>query len=140
MYTLRKYHSLLTTYARIAPQHREAFIQHMGEEMGRLIRAGEYDRKAFTAYEWNRLTMIICEPLTYHGVCVSGCSHLLAARIVGRLKKCRMLPWLICKADRLLNHAQIVLAWAAYEGPVRAIRRVKWKYTADCVNKEVTYG
>lgn len=68
VYTLRKYHSLLFTYQRIAPAFREEFIRHFGSEMRRHLEAGEYDRTMFTGYEWRRLRMIAYSPDVYHGI------------------------------------------------------------------------
>ena len=138
-YTLKFYHSLLFTYNRIAPEFREEFIGHMSEELGRLLRAGEYDRKIFTAYEWRRLQLIVNAPLDYHRICLNKCSHLC---VVNGLDKVRFgrVKRAIRKADRVLNKAEIVWAWIQYEGFVRAMRRVKWKNTKDRVKKEATYG
>ena len=139
-YTLRKYHSLLFTYQRIAPEYREEFIQHMSDEMGKLIHAGEYDKKAFTAYEWRRLSLIIRDPLGYHRICTTRCSHLFVANLLARISKRKRASALIRKADRLLNKAEIMLAWIQYEGFANAMRRIKWKNTKDWVNREESYG
>lgn len=121
-YTLRKYHSLLFTYQRISPRYREEFIHHMSSEMGALIRAGEYDRKAFTAYEWSRMNLIIRHPLFYHKIRQSLCRHQYAAKVLNPL-----------------NKAEIILSWIGFEGFARAIRRIKWRTTKDCVSKEAAY-
>jgi len=139
-YTLRMYHSLLFTYQRIAPEFREEFIHHMSEKMGELIRAGEYVREAFTAYEWRRMKLIISSPLDYHRICIQKCSHRYLTWSLERLEKWRRISALIRKLDRVANKAEIVWAWIRYEGLERAMRRIKWKNTKDCVNKEDTYG
>ena len=138
-YTLRKYHSLVITYDRIAPKYRAEFIQHMGEEMGRLVQTGEYDRVIFTNYEWHRLNLIIKNPLGYHQICTTGCSHLQVADLLQKVRyKWLALP--IRKADRLLNKAEMICAWIRYEGFIRAMRRIKWKNTRDRVSKEASHG
>lgn len=139
-YTLRKYHSLLFTYQRIAPEYREEFIQHMSGEMEKLIRAGEYDRKAFTAYEWRRMNLIIREPMGYHCICQSRCSHLQAASFLQRCQKHGGISWVIRKADRLMNKAEMGLSWIEYEGFLNAMRRVKWKNAKDWINREEAHG
>ena len=139
-YTLRKYHSLLFTYQRIAPEYREEFIRHMSGEMEKLILAGEYDRKAFTAYEWRRMNLIIREPLSYHRICHSRCSHLYAANLLQRCQKHGGISRVIRKADRLMNKAEIGLSWIGYEGFLNAMRRAKWKNTKDWVNREEAHG
>ena len=139
-YTLRKYHSLLFTYQRIAPEYREEFIRHMGGEMEKLILAGEYDRKAFTAYEWRRMNLIIRDPMGYHRICTNRCSHLGAANLLQRLPKCRVISAMIRKADRLANKAEMILSWIGYEGMIHAMRRVKWKNPQDWVNRDEAYG
>lgn len=140
IYTLRKYHSLLFTYQRIAPEFREEFIHHMSDEMGALIRAGEYDRKAFTSYEWRRLNLIIRNPMGYHRIYKNGCGHLCVANLLERVQKPRCISMLIGKADRLLNTADLVLSWIGHEGVLRTIRRIKWKNTKDYVSKEEACG
>lgn len=140
VYTLRKYHSLLFTYQRIAPEYRDEFIGHMSEEMGKLIHAGEYSREAFTSYEWRRLNLIISNPQGYHQICMSQCSHLCVARLLVRIQKSKYVSALIRKADRLLNKAEIVLAWIGYEGFVHAMHRIKWKNTRDFVSQGDVHG
>lgn len=110
VYTLRKYHSLMFTYQRIAPEFREAFVCHMGEEMGRLLGSGEYDRSAFTNYEWRRVNLIAASPLDYHQICTLKCSHLCVARWLQRNGKHRRASALIRKADSLqpaLQHVHL---------------------------------
>lgn len=138
-YTLRKYHSLLFTYQRIAPEYREEFIRHMSDEMEKLIRAGEYDRKVFTDYEWRRMNLIIQNPMGYHRICQSQCSHLCAGNLLQRLQKHGGISWMVRKADRLMNKAEMGLSWIGYEGFLNAMRRVKWKNTKDWVSREETY-
>lgn len=140
VYTLRKYHSLLFTYQRIAPEFREAFVCHMGEEMGRLLSSGEYSRSAFTNYEWRRVNLIAASPLDYHKICTSKCSHLCVARVLERIAKRKRASSLIRKADRLMNKAEIVWSWIRYEGFARTMRRIKWKNTKDLVPKEEAHG
>ena len=139
-YTLRKYHSLLFTYQRIAPEYREEFIRHMSTEMEALLSAGEYARSAFTSYEWRRLNLIVCNPLGYHKICQCRCSHLCVADFLLKIQKRKRASNLIRKADRLLNKVEIVLAWIEYEGFANAMKRIKWKTTKDCVSKEAAYG
>lgn len=139
-YTLRKYHSLLFTYQRIAPEFKEEFICHMSDEMSALIKEGEYDRKAFTAYEWRRMNLIIREPMGYHCICQSRCSHLQAASFLQRCQKHGGISWVIRKADRLMNKAEMGLSWIEYEGFLNAMRRVKWKNTKDWVSREEAHG
>lgn len=140
VYTLRKFHSLLFTYQRIAPEFREEFIRHFSEEMGVLIRAGECDREAFTAYEWRRLNMIVREPLSYHRIYVNRCGHLCVAKILNRIQAGRRVFAPIRKASRFINDAEIVLAWIQYEGLHHTMRRIKWKNTKDYVSKETAHG
>lgn len=139
-YTLRKYHSLLFTYQRIAPEFKEEFIRHMSDEMSALIKAGEYDRKAFTAYEWRRMNLIIREPMGYHRMCRSRCSHLQAANLLQRCQKHGVISRVIRKADRLMNKAEMGLSWIGYEGFLNAMRRVKWKNAKDWINREEAHG
>lgn len=139
-YALRKYHSLLFTYQRIAPEYREEFIRHMGDEMGRLICAGEYDRKSFTAYEWRRMNVIIRDPLGYHLICKSKCSHLRTAKLLHRLQKKGTISRVIRKTDRLVNKVEISLSWIGYEGFLNVVRRAKWKNTKDWLSLEEAHG
>ncbi|MBR3874041.1 MAG: glycosyltransferase family 2 protein [Clostridia bacterium] len=140
MYTLRKFHSLWITYDRISPHYREEFVRHMSGELEKLIRAGEYDRKAFTAYEWRILNLIIHEPMGYHRICQSRCSHLCAANLLQRFQKRDGISWMIRMADSLINKVEMGLSWIGYEGFLNIMRRVKWKNTKDWINREETYG
>lgn len=140
VYTLRKYHSLLITYHRIAPEYREEFIQHMANEMGRLLSSGEYSRSAFTDYEWRKLNRIVSSPLDDHRLCALGCSHLWVARILEKTAKRKRVSGAIRKADGLLDKAEIVCSWIKYEGFARTMRRIKWKNTKDLVSKEEAHG
>lgn len=136
-YTLKKYHSLLFTYARIDPKYREAFIVHMGEELKHLLDAGEYDRSAFTLYEWKRFNLIARFPERYHQLCLSRCSHVYPAKLVsGKLSARKRLCGLIRRADRILNKLEIIWAWVLFDGPVKTVHRVRWKNVKSYTDKE----
>lgn len=137
VYTLRKYHSLLFTYQRIAPAFREEFIRHFGSEMRRHLEAGEYDRTMFTGYEWRRLRMIAYSPDVYHGICTARCSHACVYRLItglsarGKTCACAFLR----RADRLANRLEMFLSWVRYAGLLRALHRVKWKNTRASIDR-----
>ena len=139
-YTLRKYHSLLITYWRIAPEYREEFIWHMSKEMGALLDKEEYEHHCFTKYEWHKLQMIVNSPLEYHRRYMSGCNYKCTAKLVGILSGNKRITIFIRTLDRMVNNFEIVYAWILHEGFSKAMHRIKWKNMKDLVKKEAAYG
>jgi len=115
VFALRKFHSLLFTYNRIAPQYRAEYAEHIREQMAGLIEAGEYDRALFAPHEWRKLMLILRNPARFHRLNGSG-------------------------AMRMLEKAEAALSFAAHEGPAAAVRRVIWKNKKDKVGKESVHG
>lgn len=136
MYAVRKFHSLLFTYDRIAPQFRESFICHMGEEMKRLFDAGEYSRDAFTAYEWRRAKQIADHPMDYHKMRLQECSYTLTMNLMCHFEHIEPAKKIIDKLNWWTNRIEVVVSWIRYSGAKRTFRRIKWKKRIDLVNRE----
>lgn len=140
-YALRKYHSLLFTYQRIAPRFRESFIRHFSEEMRLMIESNEYDRSAFTSYEWRRLHMIAYTPELYHAICSTGCYHRYPYQwITGGLHGHEALCLLIRKADRWVNRLELFFSFIRYEGLLQTLHHIRWKNKRDYIDKGNAHG
>lgn len=136
VYALRKYHSLLFTYDRIAPEFRAEFIRHISAQMHALVDSGTCERRLFNRYEWTRLQQILRNPMAFHETMSASCAYLSAARCARRLSGCRPLAQAVRKLSMACNALELLCSWAEYEGLVRALHRLRWRRAIDRVDKE----
>ncbi len=133
VFTLKEYHSMIFTYGRIKDEYKPEFVRHFGKRMRSRLDAQECDRKLFTPMEWHMLNQIANEPDTFSAVRGEGFmskTGLALGSVFPMLKKT------VCKADYLVNQAALMFSWIVFFGPIKLMRRRRWKCKIDTVKKE----
>ncbi len=136
VYFLKKYHNLSFTLQRIGDEYKEEFINHFSNEMKTILSAKKSVRKIFTVYEWRRIKLIAKNPQNYYRMRKIGCTYNLTLRILKKIGNIKRFSKFLIKIDGKISEADRFSSFLLYEGPLPAIRRVKWKNIKDIVTQE----